>query len=72
MENVKKVFLIGPGFIGADVLDLLVHNGFQRRRADHTPQRHPFDAPGRSHQETQALKIAVTHLLIAASLEKST
>jgi nucleoside-diphosphate-sugar epimerase len=29
MENAKKVFLIGPGFIGAEVLDLLVHEGYK-------------------------------------------
>jgi nucleoside-diphosphate-sugar epimerase len=29
MENAKKVFLIGPGFIGAEVLDLLVREGYE-------------------------------------------
>lgn len=29
MENAKKVFLIGPGFIGAEVLNLLVNEGYE-------------------------------------------
>ena len=52
MSNEKKIFLIGPGLIGADLLELLLDDGYEVttmvRREEHAAQIKNLDLTSKS------------------------